>query len=369
MTSRIFSIRPLAGAALAIAALAFLPGAARAAVADEARIEAEWILQAQLPDGSIATQLDHARIWPYLANFAAIGLARASELAGDPRYADAAWRWLQWYAAHQDASGFVTDYDVVAGRPVSTGQMDSTDAYAGTFLLAAKATWLATQDRARVGGLATAITAAVKAIEATQQPDGLTWAKPDARVKYLMDQGETYAGLRAAVTLAGVLGDGALRTRASRASKRLRTGVAGLWNPATEAYDWAVHENGVRQPTNWAVLYPDALQQAWAVAFGLARGERAASIMSRFERFHPSWDRPATITRFRAGQSATGYWAPAAWAFGRVDQPERARLAARRIRQAADAAGRAWPFTPSDSGQLVVLADPSRDALNRQLGY
>jgi hypothetical protein len=46
----------------------------RAAIAGDAR----WIPQAQLPDGAIATHLDRAAVWPYLANFAAIGLAEAA---------------------------------------------------------------------------------------------------------------------------------------------------------------------------------------------------------------------------------------------------------------------------------------------------
>ena len=56
---------------------------------------------------------------------------------------------------------------------------------------------------------------------------------------------------------------------AQRSSSASRSGFATLWNSRTQSYDWAVHEDGFHQPTNWSLLYPDALQQAWVVAFGL----------------------------------------------------------------------------------------------------
>ncbi len=361
----------LAAAILAALAVA-LPATANATAADEARAEAEWILQAQLPDGAIANQIDQRAIWPYLGNFAAVGLARAGQLAADPRFTDAAWRWLSWYRAHQDAAGFVTDYTVVDGVLGSTGDMDSTDAYAGTFLIAANAAWQATGDLERLRELQPGIAAAVAAIAATQTRDGLTWAKPSAHVKYLMDQAEAFAGLRSAAMLARALSDSELEVRASASARRLRAGVRRLWNPRTGSYDWAVHGDGVRQRTNWRVLYPDALQQAWAVAFGLVHGRRARALMRRFAREQPRWDRPEATARFRRGEgsarAAVGYWAPAAWAFARVGEQRRGRLASRRLRAAALRANRAWPFTPADAGQLVVLAERPGNVLSRLLG-
>ncbi|MEV1289503.1 hypothetical protein [Micromonospora sp. NPDC049679] len=104
----------------------------------EVRELADWILTSQLGDGAIAHHADRQRVWSYLANFAAIGLVDASTVTGEAKYQDAAWRWLSWYGKHQDADGFVTDYVINAdGTVTSTGDMDSTDAYAGTFLLSA----------------------------------------------------------------------------------------------------------------------------------------------------------------------------------------------------------------------------------------
>ena len=179
------------------------PRAAHAEAADlSERAHAEWIMRAAMADGAIAHYVDQKAVWPYLSNFAAMGLARASRTTGDPRYVAAVWRWLRWYQDHQDGNGYVTDYNITNGAPVSTGDMDSTDAYAGTYLLGS-ARGLA-HDRRPAAGARPSIagSGAVAAIESTQQSDGLTWATPSWRVKYLMDQAETYAGLRAAQELA-----------------------------------------------------------------------------------------------------------------------------------------------------------------------
>jgi len=233
--------------------------------------------------------------------------------------------------------------------------MDSTDAYAGTFLLAARDTWKVTGDKTRLASLHAGVAAAVHAIESTQDADGLTWAKPSWHVKYAMDEAETYGGLNAAVEIAKALGDSALATRASSDASRLKNGFAKLWNPSTAAYDWALHESGARQPTNWSILYPDALQEVWPVAFGLVTGTRASALVNRFAQTQPLWDRPAATALFDSGPQTVGYWPVAGWAFDRVGQSARASQAAANIRAAALAQSRLWPFTTASSGQLVLL--------------
>jgi hypothetical protein len=319
--------------------------------------EAEWTLSAQLPDGAIAHYTDRREVWPYLANFAAMGLARAAETTGNGRYSAAAWRWLSWYQAHEDANGYVTDYVVASdGSVVSKHDMDSTDAYAGTFLLAARRTWLATGDRSRLSALAPGIRGAVRAITSTQDGDGLTWAKPAWKVKYLMDQGEAYAGLQAAAELGRALNDSAVVQTATSAAQRMASGVSGLWNPSTGAYDWAVHDTGARQTTAWSTFYPDAQQQMWAVAFGLASGSRARDLVARFEASHPRWDQPASTEAFGGKSEKVGYWPVTGWAYARAGQQSRAAAGANNIRAGARATSRAWPFTTASAGQLVTLA-------------
>ncbi|MBV8981404.1 MAG: hypothetical protein JO086_10930, partial [Acidimicrobiia bacterium] len=100
--------------------------------------DADWIMSARLTDGAIANYVDRQAVWPYLSNFAAMGLAKATTVTGNSSYVTAAWSWLSWYQAHMGTQGFVTDYTMQNGVLMSTGDMDSTDSYAGTFLLAVR---------------------------------------------------------------------------------------------------------------------------------------------------------------------------------------------------------------------------------------
>src|SRR5947208_5267605 len=85
---------------------------ASASPSDDAKADAQWIRQAQLGDGAIATSVDRTAIWPYQGSYAAWGLANVAARTGDFQKADWAWAWLNWYAKHQDAGGFVQDYSV-----------------------------------------------------------------------------------------------------------------------------------------------------------------------------------------------------------------------------------------------------------------
>jgi hypothetical protein len=343
---------PAAGAGLT-AAPTSVPTAARTAPA--AASDADWIVIAQRADGAIANYPGGDTVNPYLANFAAQGLARATTASGTATYASASWRWLEWYQAHMNASGFVTDYRITNGALASTNDMDSTDSYAGTFLSAVNETFGATGDIGQLRSLAPGIAKAVGAIEATQDRDGLTWAKPSYHVKYLMDQAEAYAGLQAAGTIAGVLGDAGLQQRALNDAARIANGVAALWNARTASYDWAVHSDGTHSATDWTVLYPDSLQQVWAVAFGLTDPTRGAALMAHFTSSQPTYAQPTAQAKYAGGTRPVGYWVPIGWAFARLGQGAAAFAYAAAIRAAAQAVGRAWPFTPGDSGQLVVL--------------
>jgi hypothetical protein len=323
--------------------------------------DADWILRCQLSDGAITTQTDHHAVWPYLANFAAQGLAQASRVTGRSTYVDAAWRWLAWYAAHEDSRGFVTDYEWSGSAMVSTGSMDSTDAYAGTFLSAVRAAWLVDPDRTSLTSLHTGITRAVSAIEATVDVDGMTWAKPSWHVKYLMDLAETYAGLRSAAELATVLGDSALETRATALARQMLSGIATLWDTSESNYHYAKYDSGVLQRSSWSYLYPDALEQAWAAAYGVSDSARTSSLVADFVRAQPRWDEPAASAAFNSGVETVGYWPVAGWALLRAGQTDAALSAASSIRAAAVAVGRVWPYTSGNSGQLILLESRALD--------
>jgi hypothetical protein len=136
----------------------------------------------------------------------------------------------------------------------------------------------------------------------------------------------------------------------------LQTAINGLWDPATGAYDWAVHSDGAHQQTTWSALYPDALEQVWAVAFGAVPQSRAAALLTRFSAAHPLWANPVAMDLVAGSESLIGYWPITGWALDRVGDRADATTAWASIRGVAGA--RLWPFTPASAGQLIALIDP-----------
>lgn len=341
---------------LAVFAIAGVTSVPAGAAGSDPRSEADWILSAQLPNGAIATHADQTFVSPYLAAYAAQGLADATRITGDPRYAAAAWREVDWHASVMDANGYVTDYRIVNGTLVSTGSQDSTDAYAGMFLVALDATYHAAPNVTQLRAIANQVRAAVSAVRSTQRSDGLTGAKPSYMVAYLMNQAEAFAGLTAAVRLAYTLGDRPLARDAKDAANLIKAGVDQLWNPTTGAYDWASHPDGVHQPTNWAQLYPDAVSQVWAVRFGVTRSDHASTVLQRFLATHPNASNPNAPDLVNGTVGPTGYWPGLALALRLVDPGAPSRYLAGTRGWAATTA-RAWPYSvqiAADSIELIA---------------
>ncbi|MGH9292216.1 MAG: hypothetical protein ACRDZ6_05485 [Acidimicrobiales bacterium] len=325
--------------------------------------EAQWIMSAQLPDGAIAVWPDKPvlrLIWPYVANGAAAGLARATEVTGDPSYARAAWAYLDWYSSVEDpTTGYVTDYNVVGGTtPVSDGNYDSTDAYAGTFLAAAWDTYSATGDMGAVDKISSGISGAISAIASTQQSNGLTFATPSYQVAYLMDNVQALGGLESAAALESALGNPTLAAEATSRADEMREGIASLWDPATGAYDWAWQPNGYEHPTDWSNFYPDAMEQAAAVEWGAVPAGRAATLMSSFDSHHSDWSDPnATDYELQGGtvvDQPIGYWPDAGVAFDAAGETGTGESGTTDILAAAAAAAYGWPFTTGDAGAAIV---------------
>jgi hypothetical protein len=336
--------------------LATVASVPAAAAGSDPRSEADWILSAQLPNGAIASHADRTFVSPYLAAYAAVGLSDATRMTRDPRYAEAAWRSLEWYASVMDPNGYVTDYRIDNGNLVSTGSADSTDAYAGMFLVALDAAYRAAPNLSRLRAIAPSVRAAVSAIRSTQRTDGLTGAKPSYMVAYLMNQAEAFAGLTAANRLAFAVGDPLLARDARDAAGRIQTGVEQLWNPTTGAYDWASHPDGAHQTTNWSQLYPDAVSQVWAVRFGLARSDHARAILLRFLQMHPHANDPSAADLVDGTVGPAGYWPGLGLALRFVDPGAPSRFLAGTRGQAATTA-RAWPYSvqiAADSIELIA---------------
>ncbi|HLV80800.1 MAG TPA: hypothetical protein VKT32_10985 [Chthonomonadaceae bacterium] len=239
----------------------------------------------QAGDGAIAQDALPAgatRILPYFANFAALGLVTAYRHTGDPDYLESARRWAGWYAAHQNPDGTVYDYTGAPGAWKPTGDYDSTDSYAATYLTLLLALYRASPDPKWLAGRRDSIEKAVKAIKLTLQPIGLTLAKPTYPVMYTMDNVETAQGLHAAAEIARLLHLAPLREETEPLARRMETAVAhDLWDPATESYLIGLQPDGYHA-RGFKVWYPDVMANLMAIAW-LPESERNRALFARMK--------------------------------------------------------------------------------------
>lgn len=262
----------------------FRPALQRAAAA---------ILQRQRADGAIlmapAAQPVNSLI-PYFANLAAIGLAAAYPRTRDASHRLAVAKWLRWYAAHLNPDGTMDDYRLQDGNLQPTGDCDSTDSYAATFLEALHRYVEVSRDRQLLSALYPAAIKATGAIRLTLQDDGLTWAKPTYRVKYLMDNVEVYRGWRSAAALARLMNrKGETDTFQRFAERTLRAIDTILFREDRGYYALAMHENGVMEArlVRW---YPDVMAQLMAVAW-LPPASRRKELFRRLrQQFQTQWE-------------------------------------------------------------------------------
>ena len=346
--------RSALAATIALIAIAssFAPRtAAWAATPAQIAAEADWILSMQVTAGSdaglIRSNAGHDCI-PYFANIAASGLAAATRATGNAAYVTAAWDWLDWYAAHMNASGFVTNYRWDGMRWVSTGTFDSTDGYAGTFLTAVRDAYAASGDGARLAAMWPAVGKAVDAILATKDSDWLTYARPGWPHKYLMDNVEAYEGFRAVEELSGgPHPDARLRLLAGTWAANMPAALEIFWNAAQGGYDSAISSTGVRYPFNWSALYPIVTAQAWMLRTGLVPAARANAIALRIESTHPDWD-------LSGQQSGAAWWPEIIEGYRWGSQSPRAASGLTRMLAAIAAGARAWPYHVGNTGRLLT---------------
>lgn len=260
-------------------------GAARAAPGGAA---ADWIArECTLAGGAFSVRPGGRFVNGYFGNITAGGLAAAHQYPGLVR------GWMQWYMvnAHDSVSGIegVPDDRTLLedGSIVSRGRPDSTDAYGATFLILANAAFASGDPdlQAFLKSRHADVLRIARSILVTQQPDGLTFSRPQHRVAYAIDNEQVYRGLLDGATLMEeAYGDrrSALWMR-ERAAAVARGIAVVLWDAATQTYRPAAGAAGEGEPADLSVAYPDALAQAYAVYYGVtdARSPRALSLLAR----------------------------------------------------------------------------------------
>jgi len=246
--------------------------------------EAEHIRKSVTKDGAInmvpiVDPGQDAYIIPYFAAYASIGLDIAALLIKErdlPRafeYLDLSENFYDWYSAHMNPDGLIYDYtEGSVEAPRHTGDADSEDAYAGVFLYGVYVHYSAVRiiDQARADEFLMRMEPfcrkAANVIIGLQQPDGLTVAKRDYRIQYLMDNLESYEGLKALRQLGLTEFDEYAEKIAKAINER-------LW--LEEGYfAWAKDPHDDTLSSGWDEWYPDKMANTWAIYFNFVGQEK-----------------------------------------------------------------------------------------------
>jgi hypothetical protein len=273
------------------------------------------------------------RVVPYFANQSALALLSGhAHIAKNIEDVKRAARWLAFYAREQDpTTGYITDYkgSRSQGTFFSTGQMDSVDAYASTFLQLAESYWRETtvlpptaQQRLAAlvpaAALVRAATLSLRAIESVADHDGLTWARPDYRVKFLLDSVEVYGGLRAGESLFASVGARSEAARAQQMAQKLGQALDRFWQRERQRFAWAITADGAQQD-GFTQSYPHALANLGGLAW--ISGDSGALWRALQNRFAPDIDAP--VERWLMAAIGVGDAEAGAWRQRTVDEAAR----------------------------------------------
>jgi hypothetical protein len=311
----------------------------------------QWLTTQQLSDGAIL--YTSSAINPYFSNLAAQGWTK------DVSKYSRIEAWMQWYIAHLNwpdqwgLNGTIYNYDFNGTVETSTGDADSTDAYAGTFLSLVWAYWNTGDANAQtyIQGIASDVNSIGQVVIATQQADGLTWAKPNYHVKYLMDNCTAYRGLQDAASLFAVLGDSKKSNYYNQHARQILQGISSLW--LTSSGSWAVYQDsaGNELTPNFSTWYPDATSQLFPVLYGAvsSSGKRAQTVYSKFNSAWPGW--PA----LSFNKQDPFPWVTVAAAASQMGDNSRVNQYITTIQNQYVAAGFPWPWYCLEGGWFIRL--------------
>lgn len=313
------------------------------------RQEADWILSQQLSSGAVVTAYPgQPKIVPYFAHLALYGLTAWG--LNLPRVR----AYLDWYLAHLErpdrfgVTGTVYDYYLdEKGMEVPTYGYDSSDSYAATFLTLVRFYYEAGGDRAWLENHWPELEVVAGAMLATLQKDNLTLARPDWRVKYLMDNCEVYRGLKDYAWLlikAGKEGEAEkYEVLAGKVKKAMEIKMR-----CNGGYCPAVYRGGLRRRPNWRRWYPDALAQLFPIITGVLapQEEEARRLYANFLRNYPHW--------YRQTQPENFITTLVVYTAALMEDHWRVRQYIEGLEENIIAQGHPWPYHAAEAGVLLL---------------
>jgi hypothetical protein len=309
----------------------------------------EWMSHLSAPSGAllyVPTMID-----PYFANIAAIGMTK------DPNRMPQVTAWINWYVSHLNwpdkwgLYGTTYNWNVSSnGTETPTNDADSTDSYAATFLSVVWNAWQTGNPQARslISGLSYQLDVIGGVIIQTQQSDGLTWAKPDYQIKYLMDNCEAYRGLRDLASLYQyAFGDVAKAAYYNAAADSMQKALSSMWLNGT----WAVYRDNLGRNIgpNMSTWYADATAQVFPVLMGVVASSdyRAQQSYAAFNAAWPGWP----VLSYNAQDGFP--WCLVAEAAATMGDEGRLSVYINSMQEKYVNTGFPWPFYNAEAGWFI----------------
>ena len=275
--------------------------------------ETAYLASMQLPNGALPmtyAKSGELTVNPYFADFAALALLDNAE-----EYADEVVKYMDWHFAHLNTKkedfnkldGTIYDYkitmkngEIVSERistPENADSYDTTDSYAATFLTVVYKYFCKTGDIDYLMANAKDLERIANVMFATLQ-NGLTYAKPNHLIKYLMDNCEVYEGAIAAerifeeLVLRGMTEYTDMRDDCGELYCTIKDNInTKLWNFTGQHYRAGlIAYLGVpRKVFSWDLYYPQATSQLFPIICGVVEPstDRAKHVYEKFcEHYH-----------------------------------------------------------------------------------
>jgi hypothetical protein len=197
------------------------------------------------------------------------------------------------------ATGQLENHIYDDSSPPNTGGpgYDAADADAPFIAIIAYQYYLATGDIALLQRHATQFDLIGQSVKAMLDSDGLTWAHPRYKMKYLMDAAEAQCGFASLSHIFQICGDRERAALYTELADRMRGGIASQWSPSKNWYFWTRQENGGRQPCDWSHIYPDSMEELWPAVWDAedSQSPQSRSVWRNFVSHWPHWPRQENL--------------------------------------------------------------------------
>jgi len=184
-------------------------------------------------------------------------------------------RYLLWHLDHLNypvdnlgLTATIYDYEVdLQLNEKSLEYYDSSDSYSAMFLLLLNKYYKKTGDSEIIISNRAKLEDIAYNIVALMNKDGLTIAKADYKIEYLMDNSEVYGGLNAFVEICMAFNWDVADYYAKMANN-VKTGILQTFYSTRQILHWARDKETV-SPSSWGKFYPDAYAQLMPLMHGV----------------------------------------------------------------------------------------------------